>query len=1058
MSRSNPDFFHFFRSFGVAYAKFFMPMEKRFALFTVLFAWCSLSAQSPVAPAPIVAHRSAFAQASVNKPANACFLHYTTSQGLSSDYIKAIVKDNQGFLWVGTVNGLNRFDGRFFKIFRHDPKNKNSIPHNQILGITKAPDGALWIATLGGLCKLDPYTLVFQQIALPENADTLPHNDAVTMVAFDSKGMAWTTGNSAIYSIHPVTGELDHIVKTPEGMLGWFWMFIDKQDRLWMCKDRLRRFDPHTGQFRLFEGVNPKESFVKAGPFSVVQDISGRIWAGTWYNGIWEYLAESDDFAKYTPSPSFAMMLLPDASAAGEAFLWVGGGLSGLGVYYPETKQFFDFAPDLRDPFTHNNYLGSSLFKDPSNGDVWVGTEVGLEHYAPATIRFGRAMIPLEKDMGQFSLVSGAVRDRTDPSGHRYFIAVWGTGLFSWNKETGKFVRMKSARSKMTGGGNFNLLQDSRGYVWACMKSGVGRYDPRTGAMVDYDHFFEHKERNNLIWCGLEDRQGNLWFGSNKEGLFRYDPRKNRVESMFYKKELAEASGNIDIRQISEDTQGRLWLACYSGGLLRFDPGTGEARKFSYPGQNVCTAVVAAASGRIYAVLHDALLELNDKGELLRRFTQYNGLKTHRLLYMVEDLQGKMWINSEYLLHCFDPATGTFSYYGSPDGLFSNTMTDALSITPEGEIFIGFQNAFNFFYPERLRRNLQPPPIAITSVKVMNKERDIRKNDTVNEIEYDSLLVLRPGEDFFEIEFAALNFNQQERNRYAYLLEGFNKEWVFTERPVATFTNLDGGTYLLRMKAANNDGIWNEQGVALAIRVIPPFYRTWWFFVLMALATAGIAAGLLRVRWQQRRRLEKFRESLARDLHDELGSTLSSIRFFSDFANQQIGEDKPQVKPVLQRISESASALSESMQDIIWAMKTKNDQTEDLAARMTEFGYGLLEARNIDFKTHISVDISGKHLHPQVRRNVYLIFKEALNNAAKYSNAKEVELDFVVKKGWLLMKINDNGLGFEADSLRAEGGGNGLQNMRKRAADIGGKLDIISGPGEGTSVELRVKT
>jgi len=1027
---------------------FFMPILKLTVLFPVLFVWHSLLAQ----------------------PSDASFLHYNTDQGLSNDHITAIAKDNSGFLWVGTVNGLNRFDGRSFKIFRYDPQNKNSLPDDNVIGITLAPNGCLWVATSGGLCKIDPVWLEIQRIALPENADTL-QNDAVTQVAFDSEGMAWTTGESGIYKINPVTGKQEQFFKTEQKNLGWFGMLIDQKDRLWLIKEALRRFDPATQSLKLFNGVNPDEPFVAAATFSLVQDFSGQIWAGTWGAGIWKYVPELDEFAKTGWPETLCMMLMPDTSASGAPFFWVGGGKSGLAIYYPDARRIIEFKPDPQDPFTHNNYLAKTFFRDPSNGDVWIGTEVGLEQYAPATIRFGRAIIPPEKDMGQFSLVSGVVHDNTDPAGQRYFVAVWGTGLFAWNKTTRKFTRMKSTRSRLTGGTNFNLLQDSRGYLWGCMRAGMGRYNPKTGEWRDYEKVFAHEERNNVFWCGLEDRHGNLWFGSNKEGLFRYNSRSDRIEPAFYRKSFTHEDGYLNITAISEDTLGRLWLACNASGLIRYDPVSGEAKQFFYPVQNiplVCNSVEAGSNGKIYAAFYGSFLELDADGKLLRQFTQRNGLKTNRVFYLVEDRQGKIWFNSEYLLHCFDPANGTFTYYGKPDGLFSNTITDGLSVTPGGEIFVGFQNAFNFFYPDRLRRNLQPPPIAVTSIKVMNKARQLSTrnagsfNPGLFPVNFggagpDTFLLLNPGEDFFEIEFAALSFNQQERNRYAYKLEGFNQDWVFTERPVATFTNLDGGQYLLRMKAANNDGVWNEQGVTLKIRVNPPFYTTWWFPVLLALAIAGVVAGLFWFRWQQQQRLERFRESLARDLHDEMGSTLSSIRFFSEFASQQIGQDKPLVTPVLQRISESASTLSEFMQDVIWAMKTKNDQLEDLAARMTEFGLYLLEARNVDFTTHVSEDFSGTQLQPEVRRNIYLIFKEAVNNAAKYSQATEVELQFTLKKGLLLMVISDNGVGFEPDNLPAGGSRHGLQNMRLRAADIGGKLEIHSGIGKGTRIELRVK-
>lgn len=1025
-------------------------MQKLSALVSVLFVWHSLMAQ----------------------PSNASFLHYTIDEGLSNDHVTAIARDRPGFLWVGTVKGLNRFDGRVFKTFRHDPGDGNSIPGDYIMGIAAAPDGSLWVSTTKGLCKLDPGGLDIQRIWLPENADTL-ENDIVGGVAFDSKGMAWTTTETGIYKIDPRTGKPLFFFKTKEGVLGWYGIIMDGQDRLWMSKRGVYRFDPRTLEMKLFNGAGPKDSLAEKYIMSLAPDASGGFWASTWYNGIWKYARDIDEFVRHSPEPpfSYASALFPDSLSSGRLFFWVGSGKSGLGIYYPDTGQFIEFRSDKQDPYTHNNDIAKVLFKDPSGGDVWIGTESGLEHYAPATIRFGRAIIPPEKDMGRFNRVSGVVQDNADPSGQRYFVAVWGTGLFAWDKISGAFTYLKPGKPGPADAAIAGMFQDGRGYVWVCMKDGMGRYHPQTGEWRYYKNMFRQKVLRNTFWCGLEDRKGNLWFGSNRDGLFRYNLKTDRVEQAFYKKEFTDAKGDLNVVAMSEDRQGRLWLACYDNSLVCYDPATGAARRFSYTGRNispVCTAVRVAANGRIYAAFIEAFVELDADGKLSRYFTMENGLKADRVNRIVEDRQGKIWFNTKFLLHRFDPVSGAFHYYGKRDGLFSNIATDALSITPAGEIFVGFHNAFNFFFPERLQRNLQPPPIAVTSIKVMNKERKLSVGgrtsfslaslfSAAGDLETDTFLALHPGDNFFEIEFAALNFNQQERNRYAYRLEGFNKSWVYTERPVAIFTNLDGGRYLLRMKAANNDGVWNEQGATLAIRVRPPFYDTWWFPFLVALGIAGVAAGLFWLRLQQRRRLEKFRQSLARDLHDEMGSTLSSIRFFSDFIHRQIGADKPQITPMLQRISQSASNLSESMQDIIWAMKTKNDQLEDLATRMTEFGLHLFESRNVQFKTYISEDLPEKHLQPEVRRNIYLIFKEAANNAAKYAEASVVELHFTLKKGLLFMMISDNGRGFEPGGPLKGSGGNGLYNMQQRAADIGGRLEVFSRPGGGATVELQIK-
>ncbi|MCF8245870.1 MAG: hypothetical protein K9J37_06820 [Saprospiraceae bacterium] len=725
------------------------------------------------------------------QPSHASFLHYTTDNGLSNDNITAIVKDKLGFLWVGTVNGLNRFDGRNFKVFRHDPKNDNTIPNNYILGVALAPDGWIWVSTDSGLCKLDPLWLDIEHIPMRENADTLK-NDAVTPVVFDSKGMAWTTGQFGIYQINPKTDEESFFFKTAQNVIGYFSTIIDEADQLWLVNSGLRRFDTVTKTLKEFKGVNPREPFQEAASISVTQDFLGQIWSGTWFSGVWRFVPELDEFVKVPISSTLAKELLPDTLPSGRPFFWVGGGAYGLACFYPDTKEFVEFSPDYRDPHRHNNYLVNRFFKDPTSDNLWIGTEIGLEQYAPASVRFGRAMIPMTTDMGLFSLVCGAVQDNTDPTGQRFFVGVWGTGLFEWNKATGTIVRMNSGASKFSRDGLFGLFQDSRGDVWGCLKGIIGRYNPRTGKWRDYSSFFKDNDKNNVVWSGLEDRKGNLWFVTSKEGLYRYNAKTDQMEQAFFSEAYLNEAKVLNIVQLSEDSQGRLWLAAYRSSLIRYNPATGEAKRFTYPGQKTpaaCGAVVAAKSGRVYAAFHETFLELDSDGKLLRRFTMDNGLKTSRVSYIVEDKKGKIWFNSEYLLHCFDPANGKFSYYGKSDGLFSNTMTDALSITPAGEIFVGFQNAFNFFSPDRLLLNKQPPPVAVTAIRVMNKERELRTRTVMNlnfglnsslfkGLERDTFLTLNPGEDFFEVEFAALNFNQPERNQYAYMLESFNKEGV----------------------------------------------------------------------------------------------------------------------------------------------------------------------------------------------------------------------------------------------------------------------------------------
>lgn len=436
-------------------------------------------------------------------------------------------------------------------------------------------------------------------------------------------------------------------------------------------------------------------------------------------------------------------------------------------------------------------------------------------------------------------------------------------------------------------------------------------------------------------------------------------------------------------------------------------------------------------------------MQFDTAGNLLRQYRAKDGLKTEHIFDVVEDQQGMVWMSTTNLLYRLNPQTGKIDHFDKQDGLFSNSMEDGFNLSDKGEIFIGFQNAFNFFDPAKVPFNHKPPKIALTSLKILNQERNFDPAQTI---------VLKPNENVISFEFAALNFSQSSKNQYAYQLEGFDQNWNYTDKPSATYTNLDGGSYTLLVKAANNDGVWSAPVTLATLRVIPPFYRTWYFVVLLVLMGVSITASILWYRWQQRQNLQLIRDRIARDLHDDVGSTLSSIRFFSEFARSKA--TNPEVTPILKRINESAATLSESMQDIIWAINSKNDQLDDLLTRMREFGFRMLEARDIHFKVQVSDSFRSTRLDIGQRRNIFLIFKEAVNNAAKYACCTEVSLHIKLVGNHLRMVISDNGNGFDNHKITT---GNGLMNMQKRAREIGGILNIFSESGKGTTIEFSVK-
>jgi nitrate/nitrite-specific signal transduction histidine kinase len=301
-------------------------------------------------------------------------------------------------------------------------------------------------------------------------------------------------------------------------------------------------------------------------------------------------------------------------------------------------------------------------------------------------------------------------------------------------------------------------------------------------------------------------------------------------------------------------------------------------------------------------------------------------------------------------------------------------------------------------------------------------------------------------------DFAALNFTNALRNEYAYRLVGFDDKWIYCgHKQTATFTNLDGGQYTFEVKAANNDGIWNEEGTRVTLIIKPPFWRTWWFYLVSIVSVAGIVYALYRFRINQLLKLQQIRMRISRDLHDDIGSTLSSINMISSMATQTQPEEK-KANALFQTISTASRQAMELMSDIVWSINPKNDRMEMIITRMRQYASEILEAANIAFTLEMDEACNAITLPVEQRKDFYLIFKEAINNLAKYSNATDASIRLQLHNRMLTLMISDNGKGFDSEKQYP---GNGLKNMKARAVILKGDLSIASIPGKGTTLSLQ---
>ncbi|GAA4467378.1 hypothetical protein GCM10023189_50960 [Nibrella saemangeumensis] len=980
------------------------------------------------------------------QPTHPAFEHYTTDQGLSHDEVTCLLKDRQGFMWFGTVKGLNRFDGTHFKQYYAGP---GQLPGNHVYDMAPDEHGQLWIATDQGLTRLDPVRETFTPIRLPKLTLASPTYDIFRVVP-DGRGSAWFGSMERLFKIdirtlqyksYPLPDDIrskSYIVKPT----------IDPVGRLWLVLGgAIYRFDEGTGQYHYYAGRNFGHLDTELLVSELLVDSRKQLLAATWGKGLWRYNAQTDTFAPYKDLGGTAMLAMAEDSVASEGrLLWIGGGLHGVQQYWLQTGRYIDIPFDPQEPYSHNGGTVSAVFKDQQSGIVWFATDKGVEKIDPWSVRFQRKRLGSFFEDNQFNIVSGVVEDNHTPG--RYWLSVWVNGVYRWDQSSDKLVHYRHENTPALKSNElFDIVQDKTGRIYLGSRFGLVTFDPAKNKWQSYFSFLKTPKINHKLMKLLLTDDGRLWMGTNYEGLWYVNTTAAGPEEASFKQVPLPGGYPEQSQQVVDlaiDNRQRLWVAS-NRGLHCVDRGGQVARQIPLGrySQYQMAAVLATRNGSVWVAGTDFLLELQPSGHIRRVVTPAKGLQG-QVQSLLEDSQGAIWMATNNYLHRLDPATGLFSYYKKEDGLISNSL-NTLRQNRNGDIFIGHINGFNRFDPLQLRVNRLPPPIAITSIEVMNQPRRWATGEPVT---------LQADENVVTIRFAALNFSQSSRNRYAYKLEGFDQDWVYSTAGQATYTNLDGGDYQLRVRACNNDGVWNEAGLTVPLTVKAPVYKTAWFRTGLILLGLLIVLGVSRYRQQQRRRIDQIRRRIASDLHDDMGSTLSSIRIISDVLQQQAQQAVPVSVPMLARISESATALSESMHDIIWAIKPDEETLEDLVTRMRHFANTLLDARGIAFDTAIPPSFTNTRLDLAQRRNLYLIFKEALNNAVKYAECTQVRLSLQVTGSTLTMSLEDNGRGFVPSEIRA---GNGLLNLHRRAAEIGGILTVYSIVGQGTRVELSLK-
>jgi len=1022
------------------------------------------------------------------------FDQISLEQGLSQSTVNAIVQDGQGFLWFGTQDGLNKYDGYTVTVFKHTGNDSLTVSDNGIWSLCRDTNGDIWIGTMrGGLSRYSIERGTFTHYRHNPDDPTSISDDNVTAVFLDSRGILWAgTLTRGLNRYDPETGDFLHFENDARDSTSLadntVWTIAeDAQGRIWIATwgGVCRYLPPEPGDSigsRTSSGSFVRYRHRTSNPATpagdnirtLLIDRRQRIWIGAWDRGLDCYDPAAGTFRHFQHSPdnpqSVSSNKILSLREDADGMLWVGTNDAGLNLLDPSAGIARRFTHDPSVLHTLNNNIICSLYDDQA-GTLWIGTGAGgVNRYDRLKNRFAHYRSH-QNTPGDLS--GNDVWALLEDHSGALWIGTYGNGLNRLDRSSGVFTHFDQNQ----GGGRglshnivLALCESRDGTLWIGTEGGgLNRLDRRSGVFTHY----RHDPRNDKtiaqdeVTVLLEDRNGMLWIGSNGSGLDRLDPATGRISHFPPNEKNPHALPAGSILSLFEDRAGMIWIGMYAGGLARFNPADSSLTRFPYDpttGNGINNSTVLSlyedSAGVLWVGTYGGGLNRYDRRDTSWRYvTEANGLPNNVIYGILPDNRGNLWLPTNKGLARYTPANGAVRVFDVSDGLQGNEFNQgAYYRGKQGEMFLGGINGFNVFHPDSIADNRIIPQVYLTSFKVFDRDIPLpRSLSVMREIE------LSHDRNSLSFEFVALNYTSPSKNQYAYKLDGLDEEWIRSgTRRYVSYTNLDPGRYTLRVRGSNNDGIWNELGATLAITIVPPYWRTWWFRVLAIAAIAGILFLMYRYRVNKLLEIERIRTSIATDLHDDIGSTLTEIALYSDVGLRELKhkqgsrplleDERAKVSSLFTEIGTTSRTLIDAMNDIVWAIDPKNDSFEFLLLRMKMHATKMLEAKGINYDIDIPSEIASLRLPLNFRRRFFLIYKEALNNIIRHAKAKRVVLTLRREGRMLVMTIADDGIGFDT---RDGSQGNGLLNMQQRARSLGGELTLASAPGVGTTVTLR---
>lgn len=1071
---------------------------------------------------------------------NMKFEHLDINSGLSQNHIMCILQDSRGFMWFGTRDGLNRYDGYEFTIYKNDAKDEHSISNNFITGIAEDSKGVIWVATRGG--GLNRY----------------------------DKNKNWFTS----YKTNPVNAN-----SISSDLVSG--LTIDKEDNIWICTENsgMNYFKPRDNQFiRYLYDRNNSNSLSDNNTRYIFRDSRNNIWIGTYNGGLNLFNRQAQSFTRFRHDEKNSSSLAHDNVRVifedSRHRIWIGTVGGGLDLFESSTASFRHFRQDNKTANSISNNVIAALGED-KEGNLWVGTENGgLNIYNPVTGTFQWFQ---HDEIDDESISHNSIYAIYKDVSNNIWVGTFAGGVNIFNRDVNKFSHYKhtSDAGSLSHNNVLCITESRNGKLWIGTDGGgLNLFDPAT---KEFSHF-RHDSRNKNSICGnyvlgvCEDHKGNAWVGTWGDGLTVFNSATNKYTH--YKNDPGDPSSisSNNVWAIYEDRDNNIWLGCYGGGLNLFDPQTNSFTRFDDSTSSIVMkqvyAITEDRNGNLWLSTDGGGIRVFDKKN--RKFTRYiheiakNSVSDDRINYIHEDKSGNFWISTMSGLNYLDVKTGHFSVYTIADGLPNNVIFgilddkngnlwmstnrglsrfnpatrefrnfspadglqsyefkgNSLCKTKSGLMYFGGINGFNEFDPAGIHEDSFEPPLILTDFQIFNKQIPIAKDEKdpsplKKDITETSEITLPYESSVISFEFASLNYTVAEKKKYAYMLEGFDRNWneIGTNR-TATYTNLDPGTYIFKIKGLNSAGKWSARTVSVKLTITPPFWMTWWFRITVLVAVCGGAIAFYRYRvraintqrlklqrqvqeqtWmlkesaeeehrareeaelankeleRKNKELEQFAFVASHDLQEPLRTTSSFVELLQKQYTGKLDEKGDKYINYIMRSTERMKILIKDLLDYSRIGRKGEIELVDCNVVLQDMLADLALVIQEKHATVISDPLPVINGYPMELKQ---LFQNLVINAIKFSREgvkPEVKISVGRTRGFWEFAVQDNGIGMEEKHSEKifiifqrlhtrnqyEGSGIGLAHCKKIVELHGGRIWLKSKPGEGSTFYFTIR-